>query len=98
MQNKAPANKILKEVKGNQLRLLREWVTNPWFSFFLVDMCDDQKMEIMKLIMDYRMNDTSQIFTREQLIGEVRGVEWVRELVSGTYARLQEEAKSEPPV
>jgi hypothetical protein len=61
-------------------------------------MCDDQKMEIMKLIMDYRMNDTSQIFTREQLIGEVRGVEWVRELVSGTYARLQEEAKSEPPV
>jgi len=73
-------------------------VANPWFSYFLVDMCDDQKTEVMRLIMNYRLEDTSQIFAREQLIGEVRGVEWVRECVSGTFAALQEATKSDPPI
>ena len=98
MQNKAAANRVLKEVKGQQLRLLREWMANPWFSYFLVDLCDDQKNEILRMVTNYHVNDIGQVFAREQLIGEIHGVEWVRESVSGVFARLQEETKTEPPV
>jgi hypothetical protein len=61
-------------------------------------MCDDQKNDLLRVITNYAVSDLGQVFAREQLIGEIHGVEWVREQVSGTFVRLQEETKSDPPV
>lgn len=95
MDNKSP---VTKQPPLTQLRLLKEWIANPWFDYFVNLASAEHKRTMLTTILDFRMPGVADIFAREQLVGELRGVDWVGEQARGMLRKLQEKNQQDPPV
>jgi hypothetical protein len=81
-----------------QLRLLREWVDSPWYSEIIGTQISKQDEELKTLVTTMGITSVSDIFTREQFIGELRGVTWVRKQVAAKLMELNNKVEPEPPI
>lgn len=89
---------VLKLAPMEQLRKLRELLDNPWYQELAVLRAQEQSRDLMTAVMNYAPVHTGQLFTREQLLGEIRGIHWVHEQASGKFLELQSKQETQSPI